>query len=89
MPERRIPLQMRYCKHNNIRIVDSVENTVWESSGNRTPGISIDHLVLKGILYDPIKHGVNFGNKLAPKSRHLPLVPFRGLPQVTFGLSSY
>jgi hypothetical protein len=44
---------------------------------------------LQGILYDPIKNGVNLSNKLAPKSRHLPLVPSRGLPQVALGLSSY
>jgi hypothetical protein len=80
---------MRYCENDDVCIVDSVENTIWKPPRNGSPSIPIDHLVLQRILYDPNKHGVNLSNKLATESGHLPLVPSRGLPQVTFGLSSY
>jgi hypothetical protein len=89
LPKGRISVQVHHRENDDLRIVDSVENTKWKSPRNGATSIPIDHLVLQGILYDPIKHGVNLSNKLAPKSGHLPLVPSRGLPQVTFSLSSY
>lgn len=81
-------MQVRYCEHYYVRVVDAVENTKWKSTCHGSTRAPIDHLVLQRILQDPIEHGVNLSNKLAPESDHLSLVPSRCLPQVTLGLSS-
>jgi hypothetical protein len=62
-------VQVRHRENDNVCIIDSVENTKWKSPRYGTPSIPIDHLVLQGILYDPIKHGVHLSNKLAPQVR--------------------
>lgn len=82
-------MEVRYCENYYVCIVDAVENTKWKSSCHRAAYVSIDQLILQRILQDPIQHGVNLSNKLAPESDDLSFVPSRRFPQVTLSLSSY
>lgn len=80
-------MQVDYRKYHDVVLLDSVKDAVrkppWESPAN----IMVDCLVLKRILNNPIEHGINLCDKLAPEPAQLLLVPSSGTPQVGLGLT--
>jgi len=62
-------------KDHDVVPLNTVKHTIREFARNSPPNVTVDCLILQGIVRDPIQNRFDLGDKLPPQSGLLSFVP--------------